>query len=229
MAQNRFYLVFIFITSLALVFYLGFLYGNREMVAAGPVDIFSYPANGSANHPISEIDEKPVFGAVFENEAVQKKTFGKFYFVLNQNNHLAYKIVLENVPLRLEYPPENKSVEIPQELKIQYATNFSDEDNNPGFEYQDAAFSIETEAILSFAEIQNNQKSATYSGITPRPITSTANGVSPIERFVLFAVDSDIENIFVDNDPDLPVLVRGNSESSPPIPAAPAPFFWVDF
>jgi hypothetical protein len=214
-------------TSLSMaVFYLGFLYGNREREAQQNPNTFITYNNKNTINSISDIEERNVYGFANVGNIVEKKVYGKLYFIVS-NNTTEIAIKLENVPLELNQPQGKEKVRIPDSLKVQYALQVvNGSDSLATFEYINLRSDNEV-SLLNFGEITNGTRSGKFSGIINRKIEESNNNT--IKRIVLRSVDDSVQNIFIDQDSDLPAKIRGNSEINPPLSGEPSPFFWAIF
>jgi hypothetical protein len=226
-AIRRTYLIIIFLTIIGLVFYFGYLHGYRESEAKIPAEYQTINSNGFFSNSLTNIEERPIVGVAVVNGQLSRQNFGKLYFQINSKNQTEIEIRIEGAPLTLTQPSQGQSVKIPDELSVEKAVSAIDpSDQLDTYEYINISPIDNKPAILRFAEVENGTRSARFSGILNRPIT--ASNKLDIERIVLNSRDG-TKNVFYDTDPNLPVKIRGNQDTTPQIPAQPAPFFWVDF
>ncbi len=226
---RRIYLVFVFMSVVVLVFYLGFLYGAREIFSRETPTIEIGNPNSFEENSISNIEERDVFGVANDGANVIKKRYGTMYFMVNSDGHIEFSLRLDSVPISLRQPATGIEVFIPEELSVDYAVRTNDiDDGLETYEYINVSDDLgQKRAILKLSEVNSRTRQGRYDDIIKR--STTDNKDRNIERIVLRSIDANIQNIFIDGDKDLPIKIRGNQEATPPIPGQPAPFFWVDF
>ena len=220
-ATKRIYYLFLFLSLVALVFYAGFLFGNREMVNAQDDSFSTQNPNAQTLNNISRIQQRPVQGSV-NGETVE--TFGQMFFLVNKRDQTEIVINLERVPDKILKADTGREVIIPNQLQVEIARRVRDVDGQDTYAYQNLSADMDLKASINFNESVNGLRSATFSGYINEPVVQP-NQEGVIERIVLRSGDPDVQNIFVDTDPDLPVKIRGNQALR--IPGQPAPFFWV--
>jgi len=190
----------IVLSTLLLVaaFFAGFFYGNRERVNSQPPTVEVTAANLARRNSLSDIRVLDIWGAV----STQKKAgFGQLYYKtsLTQTEIL---VRLQNVPLTIL--GNNQKISLPNSLSIKIARR-----TNDGLNY-----SYETIGQIMLDEPVNGLRAGEFSTILDYSINDLDKRV---ERIMFYSADTTINNIFLDDDPNLPVQVRRE----------PAPFFWV--
>jgi hypothetical protein len=230
---KKIYLIFILISLLGLVYYLGYLYGVREKTneILSKTEVVSQ--NQNQKNSISEIQQREILGIdpnSFNNQtnSYNTKVYGRLYFVINDNNQTEISIQMENIPTQLSIN-KTKSVIVPDKLSIDLAIREIDPaDNLDTYIYQNISPKPDKNlATIALDETKDGLRSAKFSGFINKSILDENNGRTNIERIVFRSIDLSVQNIFEDRNKDLPVKIRGNSETNPAIPAEPAPFFWV--
>jgi hypothetical protein len=224
MSENlrRLYYLFIFLSLVVLVFYLGFLYGTREKVNSALDNLTVNNPNGQVLNSISQIQQRAIQGSV---NSEQIETFGDMYFIINRKNQTEIVINLQRVPTSIKQAKGQATVAIPQQLRVDIARRVRDSDNKETYQYENVSLVENVVATLTLNDAQNGLRSGSFSGIIDSPIID-GNGVkSNIERVVLRPVDPNIVNVFIDRDADLPLKIGGNVKAN--VPGQPAPFFWI--
>jgi hypothetical protein len=74
---KRIYYLFLFLSLVGLVFYAGFLFGNREKINSQEDTLSIQNPNGQNLNNISRIQQRPVEGSV---DAQSIQTFGQMFF-----------------------------------------------------------------------------------------------------------------------------------------------------
>lgn len=171
------------------VFYLGFLYGNREKVNKSDDNILVIGPNSSIQNTLSLMEIRPILGS---SDSQNIQIYGNLYFKVSEQQ-TEILIQINNVPNEVKQPNSQAKKSIPNELKIATAKRSIDGQN---FEYEEIG-------KLAFDQPQNNTRSGKFSTIIKKPI-------SIYERIVLLPVLDNDSNIFIDTNPDLPPLVRSN-------------------
>lgn len=144
---------------------------------------------------------------------------------MNKRGQTEIVINLERIPDKIVKPDTKREVIIPSQLEVEIARKVRDADGQDTYIYQNLSQDKDFKAKISFSEAVNGLRTATFSGYINEPVGQNLEGRGVIERVVLRSGDPDVQNIFVDQNPDLPVKIRGNSELK--IPGQPAPFFWI--
>jgi len=217
---RRSYYLFLFFSLVGLVFYTGFLFGNREKINSQDNNITVTNPNGQSLNTISRIQQRPVQGT---SNGRTVENFGQMFFLVNKKNQTEIVINLERVPALIGTSP--KQVAVPLELKVEIARRVKDTDGAETYAYESINLESRINSIISLSEPVNGLRSATFSGFVQEPIIDQTTRRGNIERIVLRSVDSEVNNIFVDIDSDLPLKIRGSLEAK--IPGQPAPFFWI--
>jgi hypothetical protein len=180
--------------------------------------------NPNFNEPnsISQIEVRDVWGISREGK---KKKFGKFYFVINQQEQTELLIRLEDTPLKVSQVQGKESVRIPKELRVDMAFLTTDSDGYNDYNYRNLSPEPEENlATISFSEVENDTRDAEFSAVINRTLGGGQKN-KPVQRIVLRSQEEDPQNVYIDRDKDLPVKVRGNEDLG--ISGQPAPFFWV--
>jgi hypothetical protein len=218
---QRLYYVFLLISLICLVFYGGFLYGNRERINGQDENINALNPNGQETNSISKVNLRPIQGS---NNAANIQEYGRLFFLVNQQNKTEILINIENVPLTITAPSGAK-IEIPSELRIDLAKRVTSQDGRDNYEYENVSTNENIVASLTLIENENGTRSGRFSGFINSSIVSSPEAATNVERIVLRPMDASIQNIFIDTDESLPLLIRGNAQAQ--IPGQPAPFFWI--
>lgn len=219
---KRIYYLFLFLSLVALVFYAGFLFGNREKINSQEDTLSIQNPNGQNLNNISRIQQRPVEGSI---DAQSVQTFGQMFFLVNKRRQTEIVINLERVPDKIVKPDTKREVVIPSQLEVEIARKVRDADGQDTYIYQNLSQDKDFKAKITFNEAVNGLRTATFSGYINESVGQNLNGGGVIERVVLRSADPDVQNIFVDQNPDLPIKIRGNSELK--IPGQPSPFFWI--
>ncbi len=183
---------------LAGIFYLGFLYGYREYYNSQPDEVSVVASNQSRHNSLSDIQVKDIWGAVSDKKS---SGFGQFYFKTAEEK-TEILVRLQNVPLKIS--GQNNSLEMPASLTIETAALTSD----------GLAYEYEQIGTIHLDEPQNGKRSGEFSTILNYSIFGPAKN---IDRIVFRSENGAVENLFLDEDPNLPAGARRE----------PAPFFWV--
>jgi hypothetical protein len=227
---NRIYYIFLFLSLVALVFYLGYLFGIREEFNNKDNEVSVINPNGSQINSISGIQQRPIIGS----EDFSLRTYGQVYFLTNSQKQTEIFISLQDVPARVTNPQNGNSVAIPQELSLDVARL-----DGQDFSYENINTNPEIISYIALNQPVEGRRSGTYTGIIDEAVFDPDTGNQNIRRLVfrdvnksrqeagLETTEEPVENIFIDTNTNLPVGVRGNPEAG--IPGEPAPFFWVEF
>ena len=82
---------------IVLIFYAGFLYGNREKVDKSADTINIVAPNLAKNNPLSQIQIKDILGSENSKDI---RSFGKLYYIVEkENTNLLFRI--EDAPVRI--------------------------------------------------------------------------------------------------------------------------------
>jgi hypothetical protein len=219
---KRVYYLFLFLSLIALVFYAGFLFGTREKVNSQDDLISGQNPNGQNLNTISRIQQRSVEGST---NAQTVETFGQMFFLVNKRGQTEIVINLERIPEKIVKPDTKREVIIPTQLQVDVARKVRDPSGQDTYVYENLSQNKDIKATISFNEAINGVRTATFSGYINEQIGQNQTGRGVIERVVLRSSDPDVQNIFIDPNPDLPVKIRGNAELK--IPGQPAPFFWI--
>ena len=179
-----------------LIFYAGFLFGNREQVDKLPDQISIIAPNLSKSNQLSEIKIKEILGSENSQDI---RSFGKLYYIIGKDTtDLLFRI--EDAPIKVGQLQNKAQITLPKQFNIALARRNL---NGLDFEYKEIG-------IISFNEPFKERQGAEFSTFTNEELLTW-------ERIVLRSTDSNIKNLYLDTDPDLPQNVRNQ----------PAPFFWV--
>lgn len=217
---RRAYYLFLFFSLVGFVFYTGFLFGNREKVNSQNSNLSIQNPNGQSLNTISRIQQRPIEGS---SNGKTVENFGQMFFLVNKKNQTEIVINLERVPTKIGTAP--KQIELPQELKVEIARRVRDSDGIENYSYENINLENNSNSILSLNESLNGLRSGTFSGYIQEPVIDPSGKKGNIERIVLKAIDSEVQNVYVDTNSDLPLKVRGSIEAK--IVGQPAPFFWI--
>jgi hypothetical protein len=189
MNLQKIWYIITFLGIIVFVFYLGFLYGNREKYNNEEDEILVIGPNYSIQNSLTLMEIRPILGS---NDSQNIQAFGNLYFKLNKDQ-IEILIQINNVPNQVTQQNGKVRKDIPNELKISTAKRSLDGQN---YDYEEIG-------KLVFDQPQNNLRSGKFSTIIKTPITS-------IERIVFQPVLDNDTNIFVDDNPDLPSAVRSS-------------------
>jgi hypothetical protein len=197
MNLRKFWIALGILAAIGIVFYLGFLYGNREKVDASEDKTTVVGPNLSVQNSLTQIETRNIYGAV-ETQNIQ--VLGQLYYKLEDDNRTEILIKLENIPAKIRQSSSKKEKPIPTELEIFTAKR--------SFDGQDYDYTKVGKII--FDEPRGNVRAGRFSTIV---LENLAN----IERIMLFPVKPEEDSIFTDTSADLPLKVRQR----------PAPYFWI--
>jgi len=183
---------------IAITFYLGFLFGNRERVSELPDNIQVVGPNLSIKNSLTEMEIREIYGSP---DSQNIGVYGQLFFKNNGEDETEILIQMLNVPSQVLQSNGQVAVDIPNQLRIATARRSID-----GLDYE-----YNYIGVIIFDEPVNNLRSGKFSTILEQDI-------SRLERIVFFAEDDTVQNVFTDTSPDLPPQVRSR----------PAPFFWSE-
>ncbi len=221
---RRFYLIVLLLSLISLVFYLGFLYGLREKYNGEPSQTDIQNPNGQKITSISKVLQKQVKGSGDSKTVV---TFGLLYYLINDKNQTEIKINLEGVPASIKQTQGQSQIAIPDTLRIDTARRVRDSQGRDDYIYENISTNPNVLATITLQPGDKGLRNGTFDGFINSPLVDPTGTKSNVERIVLRPVDAEIKNIYIDPDPDLPILIRGNEPAK--IIGQPAPFFWVKF
>ncbi len=179
-------------------FYVGYLYGNRQRVNNEPAQVDVVASNLARRNSLSDIKVLDIWGAV----TTQKRTgFGQLYYKVS-SNQTEILVRMQNLPVVVE--GNNSKINLPNSLLIKTAIRTPD-----GLNYK---YDLIGEIFLD--EPTNGVRGGEFSTILDYSILGINTSV---ERIVFHSPDPNIQNLFLDEDPNLPTQARKE----------PAPFFWV--
>lgn len=202
MSLQRFWYIVCVLGIAVLIFYLGFLFGNREQFVSKPNTIEITAPNGAQKNFLSEIEQRLVVGPV---DSKTVSTFGELLFIQNQENETQILLRLQNVPDVVKQTDGKKEKTIPKELNVAIARITTD-----GLDYQ---YSVIGKLVLD--DSKTKQRSGKFSTTIKESLFSEKG--NSVARLELQPTKPEDVNIFTDDSADLPVKVRQR----------PAPFFWV--
>lgn len=191
------YIVIIFVL-LSGCFYLGSLYGQKQVVNQQENTINIIAGNQHKRNSLSDIQVIDIWGAVNNKKS---NGFGQLYFKVSQDQ-TEILVRLQNVPLKII--GVNNSIDLPNSLSIETASLDVDGLN---YDYKQIG-------IINLDEPVNGLRSGEFSTTLDYSIF-TPNLM--IQRIVLRSSSNTLQNFFLDEDPNLPAQVRRE----------PSPFFWV--
>ncbi len=179
-------------------FYIGYLYGNRQRVSREPTQVDIIASNFARRNSFSDIKVLDIWGAV----ATQKRTgFGQLYYKVS-SNQTEILIRMQNLPVTVV--GNNSQINLPKSLLIKTAIRTPD-----GLSYK---YELIGEIFLD--EPVNGVRGGEFSTILDYSILGVN---TTVERIIFQSPDPNIQNLFIDEDPNLPAQARRE----------PAPFFWV--
>ncbi len=203
------------VVALILVFYLGYVYGGRDLKESKlQPSVTTILANGNRENSLSQIRIRDIYGSANSKD---KQVFGKFYYIVKDDGNtvstdLLFK--LDSAPLKVINSETKATIDTPTDVNIDLAYR-----NNDGqsFDYTNIGqaklsssdsktLKLDFSAVLDFALDQKQTKS--------------------LERIVFRPVNVDQSNVYIDRNSNLPLKVRGDSSLG--ISGEPAPFFWVE-
>jgi hypothetical protein len=190
--------VLLALVLLAGTFYLGFLYGHRQYFNQQPDDVEVIASNQAQRNSLSDIQVKDIWGAVKNKKS---SGFGELYFKSSKDK-TELLVRLRNVPLKVT--GNNTDLQLPATLKIETAALTDD-----GLNYI-----YEQIGTINLDEPQDGKRDGEFSTILDYSIFEVDR---KIDRIIFRAENEEIQNVFLDEDPNLPAQVRRE----------PAPFFWV--
>lgn len=200
MNLKRLWYIITVLMIFGVVFYLGYLMGNREYVNNQPDDIVLIGPNLSQQNSFSDMIIKDIYGSKNSKDIA---VFGELYYkIVGDKTELFVR--LHNAPLEVRQTQNNLRKSIPQTLNIQSAERTPD-----GLKYNYTNI-----GQITFNEPQNDTMSAEFTTIVDFPLTAIN---SSVERLVFTGVEEGDENLFIYPDPNLPAYERN----------LPAPYFWV--
>lgn len=217
---KRGYYLFLFFSLIGLVFYTGFLFGMREKVNSQDSIISVQNPNGQNLNTISRIQQRTIEGS---SNGQTVENFGQMFFLVNKKNQTEIVINLDKIPAKIGTAA--RQVIVPNELKVEIARRVRDNSGQETYSYENIGLTNNTNSIISLNEPINGLRSGTFSGYIQEPVIDTTGKKGNIERIILRSIDSQVINVFVDTNSDLPLNVRGSVEAK--IPGQPAPFFWI--
>jgi len=188
------------VSFLGLAFYFGYLYGYRERFNQKENQVLVIGPNLSIQNSLSDIKTNPVLAI---NGPSSIANFGQLYYKITNENKTELRLVLENTPLTLNN--QTRQVIIPESLTVYTAKLSSD-----GLDYEYTEI-----GTFVFNEPKNGTRSGDFNKVLDYPLASVDNR---IDRLVLFAKGDMEGNIFLNQDPDIPIKARNR----------PSPFFWVE-
>lgn len=197
MNLKKFWYGLVITLIICLVFFMGFLYGNREKIDKTDDLIKVIGPNNSIQNSLTQIETRSIVGSL---DSQQLGEFGQLYFKIIDSENTEILIRLANVPTNVKQLKSKKEKVIPNELNVATAKRSVD-----GLDYEYTEI-----GKVIFDEPKNNLRTAKFS-------TNLGNDLRDVERVVLMPVKPEDENVFVDQNADLPPKVRDK----------PAPFFWV--
>ena len=203
------------IVALILVFYLGYVYGNRESRESKLIPkITTILSNGNRENSLSQIRIRDIYAS---NNSKDKQVVGRFYYIVKDDGgdavYTDILFKLDNSPLKVSNPDNKSETDIPLDLNVDLAYRSLD---GQGFDYtnigqtklsnDNKSLKLDISAVLDFAIDQKQSKS--------------------LERIVFRPLNPDQKNIYVDKNNNLPLKVRGDTGLG--ISGEPAPYFWVE-
>lgn len=214
--KNKIFLSLALIVSLIFVFYLGFVYGTKDAKEANfQPKVTSVLANGNQENSLSQIKIRDIIGTPNTKDRL---SVGKFYFaVKNEDENNIYTDLLfkiDSAPSKILNSDAKKEIEIPLELNIDLATRTPD---GQTFEY-------ETIGNVKLVPSESKKLKLDFSGVIPFALDQKS--AKTVQRIVFRSPDPEKQNVYVDNDPNLPLNIRGDKGLG--VSGENAPYFWVD-
>jgi hypothetical protein len=203
------------IVALILVFYLGYVYGGRDLKESRlQPNVTTILANGNRENSLSQIRIRDIYGSANTKD---KQVFGKFYYIVKDDGNNPYTDLLfklDSAPLKVTNSETRTTIDTPTDVNIDLAYRSND---GQSFDYNNIGqaklsssdsktLKLDFSAVLDFALDQKQGK--------------------PLERIVFRPTNTDQSNVYIDRNTNLPLKVRGDSSSG--ISGEPAPFFWVE-
>lgn len=198
MNLQRFWYIVTVAGVLLLTFYLGFLSGNRERISDEPDNIAVVGPNLSIQNSLTEVEIRDIQGS---SNSVDIQVFGQLFFKTTEDGKTEVLITMKSVPSEVVQSNNQVRINIPNDFQIKTARRSIDGQN---FEYEPIG-------VITLDEPVDGTRTGKFSTILEKDI-------SRLERIVFEARDNSIQNVFTDNSPDLPPIVR----------TQPAPFFWSE-
>lgn len=198
MNLQRFWYIVTVAGVLLLTFYLGFLSGNRERISDEPDNIAVVGPNLSIQNSLTEVEIRDIQGS---SNSTDIQIFGQLFFKTTDDGETEVLITMKSVPAEVVQSNNQVRVNIPNDFQIKTARRSIDGQN---FEYEPIG-------VITLDEPVDGTRTGKFSTILEKDI-------SRLERIVFEARDNTIQNVFTDNSPDLPPIVR----------TQPAPFFWSE-
>ncbi len=172
---------------LALIFYAGFLFGNREQVDKSADEINIIAPNQAKSNQLSEIQIKDIVGSENSKDI---RTFGKLYYIVNENTtDLLFRI--EDAPIKVGQLQNKAQITLPKQLSISLARKNS---NGLDYEYKEIG-------TINFNEPFKDRQKAEFSSYTEEVLLNW-------ERIVFRSTDPNVKNLYLDTDADLPKNIR---------------------
>ena len=175
------------LSILVVIFYAGFLYGNRERLDKRPDVINIVAPNQARSNQLSQIQIKDIIGSENSKDI---RSFGKLYFVAEEGGvNLLFRI--EDAPIKVGQLKNRAQVTLPRELSISLARKSS---TGLDYDYKEIG-------VVSFNEPLKDRQKAEFS-------TYTSENLLNWERIVFKSKDAATKNLYLDTDPDLPQNIR---------------------
>lgn len=181
-----------------MVFYTGYLFGQRDMYNKYTPNYLAKSANGSVVNSLSNLAIKDIVGS---KDSKNVSVVGKFYYTVNSGK-TEILVNIESAPDKIYQANSGISKVLPNTLLIKLATRTDD-----GLSYTFTEI-----GKITFGETNNSQRSAVFSSVLDFDITQYG-----AERLVFDPITEDDMNIFINNDENLPFNLRGQISS----------YFWV--
>jgi hypothetical protein len=211
--KNKFILVAGFIITLILVFYLGYVYGQKDTKELSTIPrVTTVLSNGNKENSLSQIKIRDIIGTT---DSKTRTPFGKFYYIVKDDGSITTSDLLfklEGIPNKITNGKAEK--EIPQEMNIDLAIKTSEGQN----------FVYENIGKAKFSINEKKQLKLDFSAVIDFPLDQKTDKV--VQRIVFRPINPDQNSIFLDKDPNLPIKVRGDQSLG--ITGESSPYFWID-
>ena len=111
------------IVALILVFYLGYVYGNRESRESKLIPkITTILSNGNRENSLSQIRIRDIYAS---NNSKDKQVVGRFYYIVKDDGgdavYTDILFKLDNSPLKVSNPDNKSETDIPLDLNVDLA------------------------------------------------------------------------------------------------------------
>ena len=208
--RKKVYQIVSIAVAVILIFYLGMLYGQREIFVNNlQPEINSKLASGYQENILTKIKIRDVIAFPDSKDSI---SVGKFYYSINEDKtDLLFKI--ESSPIKIINSETKKSKEIPLELSVDVASRTAD---GLDFEYTNIG-------KIKLAANNKKQLQGDFSSVIDFSLDNKT--IKNSQRIIFRPIKPEEENIYFDKNPNLPLKVRGEEGKVSP---KPAPYFFVE-